>query len=230
MERTMVERCLREWAAEVRSPCEATLYLQRIPTDCSKASLRGLVGRAGFGDAYDYLYLPMCFHTRKSKGYAFINFVSEDAAELFIQRMDSYPMGDGAALSVIPSRTQGLGENMIIWARSQSRRVRNPDFLPYVRALDGLGMVHPSELWSRGRIDEPKLKAAGPDTWATGARASARAGSGGEPPEEQFKLEIGEIGCEGYETEFGRTDAGGFTSAVLAYGLANAVVLERFSV
>eukprot|EP00959_Pyramimonas_sp_CCMP1952_P290963 6086421-Pyramimonas_sp.AAC.1 len=65
----MVERRLKEWAADVCSPGEATLFLQHVPTGFSKASLRDVICRAGFGDAYDYLYLPMCFLTKSNKGY-----------------------------------------------------------------------------------------------------------------------------------------------------------------
>ncbi|CAK0907223.1 unnamed protein product, partial [Prorocentrum cordatum] len=262
----------------------ATLFLQHVPTGFSKASLRDVICRAGFGDAYDYLYLPMCFLTKSNKGYAFMNFVNEDMAELFMRQMDGYPMAEGMALVVTSSRTQGLGANLILWARSQSRRVRNPEFLPYVRALSALGMVHPSELWSRGPLDEPKQPkpprvAAAPTTWASGARASAcaersceppeansipkcfateepkphvaagtitwttgpractHAESGGDAPGAQWlrsekirHIGIGEVWRGEHEVELGPARAGGFTSAILAHGLANAVVLDRFSV
>mmetsp|Transcript_110188 Transcript_110188/g.312561 ORF Transcript_110188/g.312561 Transcript_110188/m.312561 type:complete len:210 (-) Transcript_110188:123-752(-) len=209
MERAMVERHLREWAANVRDPNEMTLYLQRLPTGLSKAKLQSIFDLEGFGDAYDYLHMPMCFHTKRGKGYAFINFTNEDMAQLFSLRMDGLPMGDGCYLSITPSKTQGLGDNLVIWARSQSRRVRNPDFLPFVRALQGLGMVHPSELW----LYTLAQGEAGP----RGAAAQAA----GEAPE---ALE------DAPGSACGPRKASAIASAILSYGLAHAIVLDRFSV
>ena len=51
---------VREWSEGVVSPKEVTLFLQHIPSDCTKIAFMRLIDNLGYQDSYDYLYLPRC--------------------------------------------------------------------------------------------------------------------------------------------------------------------------
>jgi hypothetical protein len=146
---TRVNR-VREWAASVSSPRELTLHVQGIPTEYTKSRFMSLINSLGFTGTYDYLYLPRCFRTQRSKGYAFINFTTPELAQRFTETMDGRLMDSSSSLSVLVSTTQGLEENMVRWVRARSRRVRDPEVLPFVAPLETLGVAHPSEAHVRG--------------------------------------------------------------------------------
>lgn len=109
-----------------------------------------LIDFLGFSGTYDYLYVPRCFRTQRSKGYAFINFTDPEVAHRFTDTLDGRVMDTSSSLSVLVSTTQGLQENMVRWVRARSRRVRDPEVLPFVAPLATLGIAHPSEAHVRG--------------------------------------------------------------------------------
>lgn len=141
---------VREWAASVSSPRELTLHVQGIPTEYTKSIFMSFINSLGFAGTYDYLYLPRCFRTQKSKGYAFVNFTAHELAQRFTETMDGRLIDSNSSLRVLVSTTQGLEENMVRWVRARSRRVRDPEVLPFVAPLETLGVAHPSEAHVRG--------------------------------------------------------------------------------
>eukprot|EP00928_Gymnodinium_smaydae_P029521 TRINITY_DN22209_c1_g2_i2.p1 TRINITY_DN22209_c1_g2~~TRINITY_DN22209_c1_g2_i2.p1 ORF type:complete len:306 (+),score=47.15 TRINITY_DN22209_c1_g2_i2:83-1000(+) len=62
---------------------KTSVMLKNIPYSCTYHVLREALHNAGFARAYDYLYLPMDTRTSSNKGYAFINFLHDQAAYNF---------------------------------------------------------------------------------------------------------------------------------------------------
>jgi len=124
-----------QWALKGFNQNELTLYIDNIPAHCKKRDMLSWLDSNGFRDTYDYFYLPRCFRTGQTKGYAFINFFVPEAIESFLAVAEVTDFGVGADLTVSLSTTQGLAANLAQWLRARSRRVRDPEVLPFVRSL-----------------------------------------------------------------------------------------------
>ncbi|CAK0826936.1 unnamed protein product, partial [Prorocentrum cordatum] len=88
----------------------------------------------------DFFYMPRDFISGKSRGQAFANFVSEEAASKFQRAWHGrltcagLPVGaPGVDISV--ATVQGLAANLARAENPRMRRVRNPEYRPFV--LDG---------------------------------------------------------------------------------------------
>lgn len=65
---------------EVSEPAHTTLILRNLPIGYSRDELFELLDHEGFNGKYDLVYHPIDFGTRLGFGYAFVNFVSVEAA------------------------------------------------------------------------------------------------------------------------------------------------------
>jgi len=61
---------------------QTTIMLRNVPLTYTRTMLLDLLNLEGFKGRYDFLYLPSNFETSLGFGYAFVNFSSEDDAEL----------------------------------------------------------------------------------------------------------------------------------------------------
>eukprot|EP00747_Dinoflagellata_sp_TGD_P191363 gnl/TRDRNA2_/TRDRNA2_54613_c0_seq1.p1 gnl/TRDRNA2_/TRDRNA2_54613_c0~~gnl/TRDRNA2_/TRDRNA2_54613_c0_seq1.p1 ORF type:complete len:329 (-),score=47.51 gnl/TRDRNA2_/TRDRNA2_54613_c0_seq1:217-1203(-) len=57
-----------------------TLLLRNLPANYSRDLLCNLLSCRGFAKQYDFVYIPMDFRSKSPFGYAFVNFVSPEAA------------------------------------------------------------------------------------------------------------------------------------------------------
>lgn len=183
MDYTARVQCVQYFAAQVSHQSERTLFVDNIGPDCTKSQVLLWLDSHGFRDTYDYVYVPRCFHTRKSTGQMFINFFVLDVIDEFIEVVKNADFGAGRTLRVQLSTTQGLEANMSRWVRARSRRIRDAEVLPYVRPLDGSGVAHPAEVGPEAAAAPSCSEVPVPSAWALphGARggppASAMAGS-----------------------------------------------------
>ncbi|CAK0804898.1 unnamed protein product [Prorocentrum cordatum] len=91
---------IQHFAAQVSHKKEMTLFVDNVGPDCSKSQVLSWLDSNGFQDTYDYIYVPRCFHTRKSTGQMFINFFVMDAINEFIEAVIAADFGAGRALRV----------------------------------------------------------------------------------------------------------------------------------
>lgn len=67
------------------------------------------------GLAYDYFHCPRDTRQERSRGFAFVNFVTPEAAAAFYRSFNnrelSYPGAETKVVTVLPSRLQGLEAN-----------------------------------------------------------------------------------------------------------------------
>merc|ERR1719336_906619 len=73
-------------------------------------------------------------HVQEAKGYAFVNFVTPEAAEAFHGAWHrSSRWLNESDLNVSPAALQGLEANIQKWSGPRRARIRNPALRPFVR-------------------------------------------------------------------------------------------------
>eukprot|EP00928_Gymnodinium_smaydae_P061090 TRINITY_DN4516_c0_g2_i1.p1 TRINITY_DN4516_c0_g2~~TRINITY_DN4516_c0_g2_i1.p1 ORF type:complete len:313 (+),score=27.95 TRINITY_DN4516_c0_g2_i1:59-997(+) len=94
---------------------KTSVMVRNISYKCTRGMLGDELKRVGFGDLFDYLYVPVNTARNTSKGYAFINFLDASSAyrfkELFHGRRMDLP-GGTKLLEVIPANLQGYNKNV----------------------------------------------------------------------------------------------------------------------
>jgi len=67
-----------------------TLMIQHIPKSYSRDDLCELLDSKGLGQLYDFVYMPVKFATGMPFGYAFVNFVSEEAVQKCMDTLEGF--------------------------------------------------------------------------------------------------------------------------------------------
>lgn len=62
---------------------KTTVMLRNVPYNVARDSVIKMMDEAGFKGLYDFIYMPIDFRSKSGFGYAFINMVSNDAAQKF---------------------------------------------------------------------------------------------------------------------------------------------------
>jgi RNA recognition motif-containing protein len=98
---------------QLGSQCDerTTVMLRNLPCPFLREDLIKAMDAKGFAGLYNFVYLPTDFQTQKSKGYAFVNFVSEEEVQRFMVAFDGFrdwPLPSSKICSVDLARTQGL--------------------------------------------------------------------------------------------------------------------------
>merc|ERR1740116_211179 len=78
---------------EIREGSEnarTTVMLRNLPNHYTRAMLTDLLETEGFGDIYDFLYLPIDFRTQAALGYAFVNLLDSDIVQRFWSYFDGF--------------------------------------------------------------------------------------------------------------------------------------------
>eukprot|EP00913_Durusdinium_trenchii_P012922 g12134.t1 len=89
----------------------------------------------GFAGTFDFFYLPMDVHNRSNVGYAFINFLRPDDAELFRQKFSDHQFQrfqSRKISSVCTAHVQGLHENLRHFQNRAVTHARNDQYRPVV--------------------------------------------------------------------------------------------------
>merc|ERR1740122_466438 len=94
-EEPCVRACFSEAKAcdETREGSEnarTTVMLRNLPNNYTRAMLTEMLETEGFGDAYDFLYLPIDFRTQAALGYAFVNLLDSDTVQRFWSYFDGF--------------------------------------------------------------------------------------------------------------------------------------------
>mmetsp|Transcript_129216 Transcript_129216/g.258010 ORF Transcript_129216/g.258010 Transcript_129216/m.258010 type:complete len:441 (+) Transcript_129216:86-1408(+) len=133
-----------EQPLHVEAPCSAsaapepitTLMIRNLPRSLTQVQLIAELDRCGLANLYDFAYMPRCFQSGENNGFAFVNFISPAAAGRLVgawhrQRLFGIGPSD-AALNLSPAVLQGFEANVAKWDVPRSRRIRNPDYVPFV--------------------------------------------------------------------------------------------------
>jgi RNA recognition motif-containing protein len=78
------------WNAPAEQESRTTVLFRNVLTTSMRSDLCMLLNNEGFKGQYDFLYVPANFKTMLSFGYAFVNFVSAQAAEAARQYFNGF--------------------------------------------------------------------------------------------------------------------------------------------
>jgi hypothetical protein len=135
----------REW--------RTTLLVRNLPCYYTQTSLMSLMDELGLEGQYDFVYAPMDFKSKRSMGYAFVNFRGVAATLFFRKAMDGFsrwPIRSQKVCSVVWSETQGLEANIDVVLKSDMmRKAAAPEEFKPLVLLNGQ-MVHLSSLVANG--------------------------------------------------------------------------------
>jgi len=114
-----------------------TMIVHNIPARYTKSMLIEEWPPAG---SYNLLYLPFSFRAKKTLGYAFLNFSTEEAFLKFKDCWDHGRLkrhGRAKPLTMVEGTTQGFWENITILKRSKIGRIVTDRFRPSVFVASG---------------------------------------------------------------------------------------------
>jgi len=110
-----------------------TMMIRNVPYAMTVAALEQALQNVGFGDCFDFLYLPMKRNQEKNLGFAFLNFVSPEDAAVFKKAFHGYvfecPTKAGCRIraTVSEAHTQGYHANMMkLFDKLDGRRQAQP--------------------------------------------------------------------------------------------------------
>jgi hypothetical protein len=79
------------WGSKRKQRKEAsytTVVVKNLPEKCTNAMILDLLDKFGFATQYDFVYVPTDFRNYSAFGYAFVNLVSHQAADMAIEQLD----------------------------------------------------------------------------------------------------------------------------------------------
>jgi len=113
-----------------------TLMIRNLPPQMTQLCLLKELDEAGFEGLYDFVYMPQSFNTNENSGFAFVNFLDPCTAGILVGRWHrQHRFGRSTKqppLNIAPADVQGLEANLHKWLTPRLRRVKNPNFRPFV--------------------------------------------------------------------------------------------------
>merc|ERR1719326_272718 len=110
-----------------------TLMVRGIPCSFSQDTLMKTIDHAGLKGKYDFFYLPRAGNNGSNLGYAFINFVDQECAEICTATFNGVPLDPSRSMKICtisPGDIQGLANLRKHFRRTAvSRGSRGPVFL-----------------------------------------------------------------------------------------------------
>jgi RNA recognition motif-containing protein len=109
-----------------------TVMLRNIPNKYTQTSLLDAIDSRGFRGLYNFFYLPVDFKNGCNMGYAFINFVNHDAADMFMSAFKGYqlPAKSTKVCDVCWARVQGFKANVEHYRNSPVNDLPDPEYRP----------------------------------------------------------------------------------------------------
>jgi len=137
--------------AEIREGSEkapTTVMLRNLPNNYTRAMLIDMLETEGFGDAYDFLYLPIDFQRQAALGYAFVNLLDSDIVQRFWSHFEGFtkwalPSKKKCFVSWCEADQQGLQANIERYRNSTVMHLSVPDECKPVLMKQGQRVVFP---------------------------------------------------------------------------------------
>jgi hypothetical protein len=109
-----------------------TLMIKHLPCRCSQQEVLNAIEDVGFGEAYDFFYLPIRRGHTQNFGYAFVGFNNKDTCSEFAQAIAGYRFAgrsSSKACAVAPARIQGFSGNVEHFEKTRCMRRKNRPIL-----------------------------------------------------------------------------------------------------
>lgn len=122
-----------------------TWMICNIPCCVTQEQLTESIDSLGFGETYDYLYLPVPNHNGSSKnlGYGFINFMDPSEGVHFVEAFQNFHFGETQSTKICevrPARIQGLASNVRHLKRSLKKTLQAGQHIrrggPFIRLAE----------------------------------------------------------------------------------------------
>ena len=124
-----------------------TYMIRNIPTRFTSVTFVRLLEDYGFGNKFNFLYIPIDFRSGKNLGYAFINFLDPKDGVAFVHKFHSSRLPVSTSkkiLEILPSRRQGFAENIALFRTSDLlSSVSLPHYKPLIATADTGGQLVP---------------------------------------------------------------------------------------
>jgi len=124
---------------------QKTMIIKNLVRDCTRDMLFNFLNEH-FEAEYDLVYLPRCFASKRSFQYAFVNFVSADAAFAFQARFHGctdVEIFGGSTADISLSECQGLSSNIAKFRNSSVMHPSVPDECRPLLFRDGKPIAFP---------------------------------------------------------------------------------------
>mmetsp|Transcript_25284 Transcript_25284/g.58237 ORF Transcript_25284/g.58237 Transcript_25284/m.58237 type:complete len:186 (-) Transcript_25284:99-656(-) len=122
--------------ADMKTDGLTTVMVQNLPRIYTQQDLIDALQKCGHEGTYDFCYAPVCFSNGHSRGYAFVNFRTHEAAVALLTAWQNtkYTLSkkQKKPLIVTFAVTQGLEALLAQPAMKRMQRVRNLEFRPFV--------------------------------------------------------------------------------------------------
>jgi len=98
-----------------------TMMLKNLPCKRSQEEILRHIDQLGYGEKYDFFYLPKNRQQSANLGYGFINFKAEEDAARFEVEMTGFRFSHTSSKQcvVVPAHVQGLSNNLMEFKRTQ---------------------------------------------------------------------------------------------------------------
>mmetsp|Transcript_16660 Transcript_16660/g.45098 ORF Transcript_16660/g.45098 Transcript_16660/m.45098 type:complete len:227 (-) Transcript_16660:20-700(-) len=110
--------------------------VRNLPRRLTQKAFLQELERTGFSGHYDFCYLPCSFESGAGRGYAFVNFLTEQMCERFVSEWEGtrrFSLSeDDPPLVITEASTQGFARNVAKWTAPRMNRVRNPNLRPFI--------------------------------------------------------------------------------------------------
>jgi len=129
-----------------------TVMLRNIPNKYTREMLVKQLEQDMYAQ-FDFIYLPIDFKNKCNVGYAFINFTTIEACDLFVSRFNGVEvrkclpgLNSRKITEVTPARVQGFEDNVARLRNSPVMRelVHKPEWMPVVFDADGNQLDFPA--------------------------------------------------------------------------------------
>mmetsp|Transcript_114512 Transcript_114512/g.186674 ORF Transcript_114512/g.186674 Transcript_114512/m.186674 type:complete len:327 (-) Transcript_114512:41-1021(-) len=141
-----------------------TVMVRYIPSKYTQNKFMNEINDAGFDGTYDFLYLPLDTRNYGNRGFAFINFLSAELAELFYskyhgQKLKHFENEVTRDIAVMPADVQGFEESAARFYTTSLRKKKNQGEPVFLKPL----MVNFGEEGQRkGRAAQKEKKSSKP--------------------------------------------------------------------
>jgi RNA recognition motif-containing protein len=148
------------WGKQKRkAPGHTSVVLKNLPDNCTNAMVLELLAQAGLTGQCDFLYVPTDFRNFSAFGYAFVNFVCHEQAQLAITRLSALEF-DGTALEATwCADHQGYAVHVRRYRNSPVMHASVPEAYKPMIFKNGVQQSFPA---ATKKIKEPRLRRGAP--------------------------------------------------------------------
>merc|ERR1712070_95686 len=138
-----------------RTPAHTSVVVKNLPECCTNAMVLEVLAEAGLTGQYDFLYVPTDFRNFSAFGYAFVNFVCHEQAQLAMTRLSGLEFA-GSALEVSwCAEHQGYAVHVRRYRNSPVMHASVPESYKPMIFKNGVQQIFPAPT---KKIKEPRLR------------------------------------------------------------------------